>query len=69
MAFNIKNGCVLLFSHQVSLALPSPIEGLTSEFGMDSGVSPLLTTHPNWIYLKNSSLSIAKQNKIEADPY
>lgn len=46
-AFYKKNGCILLFSHQVSLALPSPQADLTAEFGMGSGISPPLSTHPN----------------------
>ena len=29
-----------LLSHQVTLAVPSALEGLTSEFGMESGVAP-----------------------------
>jgi hypothetical protein len=37
----IKAGIVLL-SHSVAAALPSPQAGLTSEFGMGSGVSPPL---------------------------
>jgi hypothetical protein len=43
-------GCIDLFSHQVSLALPSALKSLTSEFGMGSGVSSSLMTHPNWIF-------------------
>jgi hypothetical protein len=37
----IKAGVVLL-SHMVAHAIPSPQEDLTSEFGMGSGVAPLL---------------------------
>lgn len=32
----------VLISHTVSHAVPSALEGLTAEFGMESGVSPLL---------------------------
>lgn len=35
---------IVLLSHRVSPALPSPLEGLTSEFEMGSGVSPPLST-------------------------
>ena len=34
-----KSGNVLL-SHKVPLAVPSALEGLTTEFGMGSGVAP-----------------------------
>jgi len=37
----INSGDVLL-SHQVSLAVPSALEGLTSGFGMEPGVTPPL---------------------------
>ena len=47
-------GCIDLFSHQASLALPSALKSLTSEFGMGSGVSSSLITHPNWIYSNKS---------------
>ena len=35
---------IVLLSHKVALALPSPLTGLTSEFEMGSGVSPSLST-------------------------
>ena len=35
---------VALLSHRVSSAVPSPKRGLTSEFGMGSGVAPALWT-------------------------
>ena len=46
-----KRGCIDLFSHQVSLALPSALKSLTSEFGMGSGISSSLMTHPKMVYL------------------
>jgi len=39
-----KKAGVVLLSHTVTRAIPSPQEGLTSEFGMGSGVAPLLKT-------------------------
>lgn len=42
-AFKKEAGVVLL-SHTVTRAIPSPQEGLTSEFEMGSGVAPLLET-------------------------
>ena len=39
-----KKAGVVLLSHTVTCAIPSPQEGLTSEFGMGSGVAPLLKT-------------------------
>ena len=44
-----NEGCILLFSHQVTLALPSPQMSLTSRFGMLLGISSSLSTHPNRI--------------------
>ncbi len=34
----------MLLSHRVTPAIPSPLAGLTSEFGMGSGVPPPLET-------------------------
>ena len=56
----LNNGCIVLASHQVPLALLSPLTSLTSEFGMGSGISSSLSTHPNlfvkfghgYLYLK-----------------
>jgi hypothetical protein len=39
-----KRPTVALLSHRVSPAVPSPKRGLTSEFGMGSGVAPALWT-------------------------
>lgn len=39
-----KRAGVVLLSHTVTRAIPSPQAGLTSEFGMGSGVAPLLKT-------------------------
>lgn len=39
----IEAGIVLL-SHSLTTAIPSPLAGLTSEFGMGSGVAPPLKT-------------------------
>ena len=44
--FNFNPGNVLL-SHTVSRVVPSAMEGLTSEFGMGSGVSPSLWSPEN----------------------
>lgn len=48
LAFLKYRWCLFLVSHQVPLALPSAIAGLTAEFGMGSGVSPLLSRHQNF---------------------
>ena len=56
--FFIYNGCILLILHTVSRALPSPMEDLTSEFEMGSGISPPLSTHPIRI-LFHKSLNIS----------
>lgn len=37
-----KRTGIVLLSHMVAHAIPSPQEDLTSEFGMGSGVAPLL---------------------------
>ncbi len=42
-----KRTGIVLLSHRVTSALPSPLAGLTSEFGMGSGVSPPLLTPAN----------------------
>jgi len=39
-----KEAGIVLLSHTVTRAIPSPQEGLTAEFGMGSGVAPLLKT-------------------------
>ena len=46
---------VALLSHRVSSAVPSPKRGLTSEFGMGSGVAPALWTAGKLIPLGTSS--------------
>ena len=38
--FQIKNSGNVLLSHTVPRAVPSALEGLTSEFGMDIGCAP-----------------------------
>jgi hypothetical protein len=37
-----KNPGNVLLSHQVTLAVPSALEGLTAVFGMGTGVTPPL---------------------------
>ena len=39
-----KKWGIVLLSHTVSRTVPSPRQGLTSEFGLGSGVSPALLT-------------------------
>ena len=39
------------------------MEDLTSEFGMGSGISPPLSTHPIW-YIFKSSILVKSQNEI-----
>ena len=41
--FYLKDPGSLLLSHKTALIVPSPVEGLTSVFGMGTGVSPLLS--------------------------
>ena len=40
--FQKNRAGIVLLSHTVTRAIPSPQEDLTSEFGMGSGVAPLL---------------------------
>lgn len=42
-----KNGGIVLLSHKASPAVPSPMKGLTSVFGMGTGISLSLWTPPN----------------------
>tara|TARA_B100000470_G_C19585338_1_gene299680 strand:- start:145 stop:303 length:159 start_codon:yes stop_codon:yes gene_type:complete len=42
MCWAKKNPGSDLLSHEVTLAVPSAVEGLTTVFGMGTGVSPLL---------------------------
>ncbi len=62
----LNDGCILLFWHLVSQALFSPMEGLTSEFEMVSGISPPLTTHPK---MDISSLSLLQQSQNRIRKY
>lgn len=42
-----KYGSIVLLSHKASPAVPSPMKGLTSVFGMGTGISLSLWTLPN----------------------
>ena len=46
---------VALLSHRVIPAVPSPKRGLTSEFGMGSGVAPALWTAGKLLALRADS--------------
>ena len=52
IGFKQKKAGIVLLSHGVTTALPSPLAGLTSEFGMGSGVAPPLKTPANLVSLK-----------------
>ena len=66
----LYNWSILLFSHSVSRALPSPMLSLTAEFGMGSGVSPTLSTLQNRkfislifsVLLLAQAFTLSKQN-------
>jgi hypothetical protein len=49
-----KRAGIVLLSHTLVRALPSPLAGLTSEFGMGSGVAPPLKT-PAKLFKKRST--------------
>ena len=62
MTFFIKMDASCYSHTKQALALPSPLADLTSEFGMGSGISPPLQTHP-----KMYSFKLTKQYQIRIE--
>jgi hypothetical protein len=63
-----KNSGGVLLSHSVTRAVPSALEGLTSVFGMETGVSPPPSPPKN---KKNDNLTFAVEilKKIMVKPH
>jgi hypothetical protein len=56
-----KKAGVVLLSHTVTRAIPSPQVGLTSEFGMGSGVALLLKTPAKLVAHENARRLLRQQ--------
>ncbi len=58
----------VLLSHKVALAVPSALEGLTSVFGMGTGVAPPLQSPGNPLeYLLAAASSLGENLAIAAE--